>query len=222
MPILIQTKMEKPSLLLIGNGKMGSSFINQIRHLFQVTIVSPNSKPEYECKYFPCLSLVKTPFDYIIFAVKPYHISMVIKKLNTEAYNSNTKIISLIAGAKTNFYKQNLKVQCPIYLCMANLPVNSGNGIVAVYGPEELEFLNLLGQVIYCRSEDEIDKYTSVIGSGSGFVFHLLSIYEESAKKLDLGENVDTRQLILNLFKGTLQMGNQRIQSNPGRLDCQY
>jgi pyrroline-5-carboxylate reductase len=210
--------MEKPSLLLVGNGKMGSSFIHQIKHLFQTTVVSPNSKPNYECKYFSCLSKIDTLFDVIIFAVKPYQIEMVIKKLNTKAYNSNTKIISLIAGAKTDFFKQNLKSKCQIYLCMPNLPVKSGKGIVAVFGPEKLDFLNPLGQIIYCRTEDEIDKYTSVIGSGSGFVFHLLSAYEESAKQLDLGEDVDTRRLVLNLFKGTLEMAEKRMQSDKGRL----
>jgi pyrroline-5-carboxylate reductase len=181
--------------------------------------VSPNSKPSYECTYFSCLSEVKTVHDYIIFAVKPYHIQSVIQKLNVDAYGSNTKIISLIAGAKTNFFKLNLKTKCEIYLCMANLPVKSGNGIVAVFGPQKLDFLQHLGQVIYCRTEDEIDKYTSVIGSGSGFVFHLLSKYEESAKELDLGEDVDTRRLVLNLFKGTLQMANERIESsNSGKI----
>ena len=205
--------MEKPSLLLVGNGNMGSSFIYQLRHLFEITIVSPNTKPNFECAYFSCLSELTTHQDIIVFAVKPFQIQTVIKQLNQEAYSSKTKIISLLAGAKTNFFKSNLNKNCEIYLCMSNLPVKFGKGIVAVYGPKKLSFLENLGQVIYCRTESEIDKFTSIIGSGSGFVFEILSMYEEATKKLNLGEEVDIEKLIINLFEGTMDMAKERAKT---------
>ena len=97
---------------------------------------------------------------------------------------------------------------------MANLPVESGNGIVAVFGPEKLSFLESLGLVVYCKKEEEIDKYTSVIGSGSGFVFHLLSTYEEAANGLNLGEDIDSQKLVLNLFEGTIKMAKLRMEQS--------
>lgn len=206
--------MEKPSLLLVGNGNMGSSFIEQIRGLFRITIVSPNSKPSFPCTYFDSLSKVRSLHQVVIFAVKPYQIQQVIKLLHPSAYDSQTNVISLIAGVKTSFFRTNLQHPCQIFLCLGNLPVSSGNGILAVYGPHRLDYLERLGQVIYCRDEVEIDKYTSVVGSGSGFVFHLLSVYERAAQSLDLGENVDTSQLVLNLFEGTLKMAKDRMQKS--------
>lgn len=206
--------MEKKSLLLIGNGSMGSSFIKEIRSFFNITIVSPNSKPSYLCKYYKCLSLLTAPQDIIIFGVKPFQISTVIKKLNPDCYSQNTIIISLIAGANTSFFKENLQKKCKIYRCMANLPVRNGKGIVAVYGPEKLDFLEKLGQIIYCSNEDEIDKYTSIIGSGSGFVFHLLSTYEKATKELGVGKDVDSTELIMNLFEGSLLMARERISKD--------
>ena len=209
--------MNKKSLLLIGNGKMGSGFINTFRHLFEITIVSPNTKPAFECQYFSCLTQVTTHKDFIIFAVKPYQIKDVIQLLSPKAYNENTKVISLIAGAKTQFFLENLNSKPQIYLCMPNLPVKSGNGVVAVFGPEKLDFLESLGVVVYCKKEEDIDKFTSVVGSGSGFVFHLLSAYQKAAQGLDLGEEVDSQRLVLNLFEGTLQMAKLRMEKGNSR-----
>lgn len=41
--------------LLIGNGKMGSAFINRISNKFDMTVISPNSKPNYQSKYYRSL-----------------------------------------------------------------------------------------------------------------------------------------------------------------------
>jgi hypothetical protein len=68
-----------------------------------------------------------------------------------------------------------------------------------------------LGQIIYVNDEGDIDKYTAIIGSGSGFVFHILSVYEKAAKELGLGEDVDSRELVMKLFDGSLEMAKKRI-----------
>ena len=204
--------MQKQSLLLVGNGSMGSSFIFQLRSSFNITIVSPNSKPRFDCQYFTCLTQVKSHQDIIIFAVKPYQISSVLKNLNPGCYNEQSKVISLLLGAKTSFFREHLQNKCEIYICMPNLPVKFGKGILAVYGPKKLPFLEALGQVIYTKTEEEIYKFTGITGCGSGFIFHLLSVYEEAAKSFGIDEKVDTKQLVLNLFQGTLEMAVTRME----------
>lgn len=209
--------MEKQRMLHIGYGNMGSAFLIPLQKskLFEITVLSPNSKPNFECFYYSTEKDLqvnqngKAPFDYIIFAVKPYQIENILEELPPLLYNDSTKMISLIAGVKCEIFQAKLQGKPGIIRVMANLPVKDNQGVLAVYPSVKLEFLEILGQVIYCEEEVGIDKFTSIIGSGSGFCFHIFKAYEEATKKLDLPEGIDSKKLILNLFKGSLTMAER-------------
>jgi pyrroline-5-carboxylate reductase len=151
--------LNKNKFLLIGYGNMGSSFVHPLNKLVDLTVIDPINRPNFECTYLSSISELSGNFDYIIFAVKPFQLMQVLGDFKSEFLHSNSRVISLIAGAKSNVYHQALGDQVKVSLAMANLPVRVGKGVTAIYSDEKLEFLDYLGQTIYVGSEDEIGKY---------------------------------------------------------------
>jgi pyrroline-5-carboxylate reductase len=50
--------------------------------------------------------------------------------------------------------------------------------------------LNSIGKEIEVQTEDEIDKATAISGSGPAYIFYLLEVLEDSAKKLGFSDEV--------------------------------
>ena len=151
----------KSKFLLIGYGNMGSSFVHPLRNLHNLTIVDRSKRPKFNCNYFSSISELSGDYDYIIFAVKPFQLMQALEDFKPEFLNKNTRIISLIAGAKSNIFHQKLGENVKVSLAMANLPVKVGKGVTAIYSDEKLEFLDYLGQTIYVGDENEIGKKIS-------------------------------------------------------------
>ena len=148
--------MNKSKMLLIGNGNMGSCFINQIHHLFDLTVVDRSKQPQFSCNYLSSVEDLNDKFDTIVFAVKPFDLHKVLKRIDKRFMNDNCRLISLIAGTNSSMFKNFYGEDIKITLCMANLPVKVGKGIIAIYSDERLDYLNNLGQTIYLNKESDI------------------------------------------------------------------
>lgn len=196
----------KKSILLIGNGKLGSSFINRLHKSYNMTVVSPNSKPQVDIPYFNSVEKVKGRYDYMLFTMKPWNINDVIPLLTKNMVHENTVFISAIAGAPLSFFKQCLGEDAKVARIMPNLPISFGKGIIPVYPNIEIEFLQQLGRVIYVNEELDMNKFTAFTGSGSGFVFSMMQMYQEAFRTLNISAEFHERDVILDLFQGTIEM----------------
>lgn len=195
-----------PKLLLVGYGKMGKAFLAPLENDFEVTVVSPNSKPAPHVPYFPSVSLLKDTFDVVILAVKPWILADVLPIFPKTAYTNNTTFISIITGAGIDYFKQQLGAEARVVRVMPNLNVEVGQGIMAVYPDLKVDYLSKLGRLIYCKEERDIDRFTSFTGSGSGFVFALLEMYQKGSHALEFTTEFDRRQVIIELFEGSLAL----------------
>lgn len=148
--------MKKKNFLLIGYGNMGSSFVHRIQNIFDLTVVDRSKRPPFECNYYDSMKNLKDQYDFITFAVKPYQLKTILEDFDCNLLHDQSRIISLIAGAKSEIFKKRFGEKTKVSLCMANLPVKVGKGITAVYSDEKLEFLDYLGQTIYVNSQEEI------------------------------------------------------------------
>lgn len=191
-------------MLLVGNGKMGSSFIPLLRNDFDISVVSPNSKPKIPVQYYQNLSEAKNCYDYIVLAVKPQTLPSVISKITPDLHHKDTVFISMITGAKINYYKEVLGKQAKVVRLMPNLPCSIGKGIIAIYPNIDCEFLSKLGKCLYVDQEEDIDKFTSFTGSGSGFCFSIFEMYMNSSKKLGISTKIDEYDIILDMFEGAI------------------
>ena len=134
-----------------------------INNIFNITIVDRSKQPKFDCNYHSSISELSGDFDYIVFAVKPFQLKNALEDFKPEFLNKNTRIISLIAGAKSNVFHQSLGQNVKVSLAMSNLPVKVGKGVTAIYSDEKLEFLDYLGQTIYVGDENEIGKFFNFI-----------------------------------------------------------
>lgn len=193
-------------LLLIGYGKMGRAFLAPLESKFAVTVVSPNSKPGEGIAYFTSADQLKETFDVIVLAVKPWVLADVMAKLPASAYNAETTFISVITGAGISYFKEHLGEHAKVVRVMPNLCVQVGKGIMAVYPEINVDYLSGLGRLVYCKEEKDIDRFTSFTGSGSGFVFALLEMYQKGSQKLDFATEFNHREIIIELFEGSLEL----------------
>jgi pyrroline-5-carboxylate reductase len=58
-----------------------------------------------------------------------------------------------------------------------------------------------------------LDKYTSIIGSGSGFCYSIFEMYKQSSEALELDDSVNTQELIMNIFSGSIHLLKESQQS---------
>ena len=155
-------------------------------------------------------------FDYIIFATRPLELTNVFKKLKNINFNKKSIAISVIAGKKTQNFKNNLLNISKIVRVMPNMPALIGEGVHCIYANKslnkkeitEIDKLFLLsGKTLFFSSETFIDKATAVSGSGPGFIFKLIDIMQKSATNLGFSKN--TAEILINeTFKGTLNLLN--------------
>ena len=196
----------KKNILLIGNGKMGTSFTARLHKSYNMTVVSPNSKPKLDVPYFTSVDQVKGNYDYMLFAVKPWNLPQIIPLLNKSMFHKDTVFVSMIAGAPLSFFKQTLGERAKVVRIMPNLPIILGKGIIPVFPHIEVEFLKQLGKIIYVNEELDMNKFTSFTGSGSGFVFAMMEMYQDAYKSLKISSDFNEKEVILDLFQGAIDM----------------
>jgi pyrroline-5-carboxylate reductase len=194
-------------MLLVGNGKMGSSFVPLLKNEFKISVVSPNTKPQVPVEaYFRDLSEADSLYDYVVWAVKPQVLPKVIPTLRPSTFDRNTTFISMVAGANIEFFRNSLGRDAKVVRIMPNLPCSIGRGIVAMYPHADIQFLEKLGKVLPVDVEEDIDHFTSFTGSGSGFCFSIFEMYMKSAKKLNITTKIDEYDIILDMFEGAIQL----------------
>ena len=192
-------------MLLVGNGRMGSSLGIQFKNTFDMSIVDPLNAPEYKAKHYLYIDEVQDRYDYITFAVKPFMLPEVISKMNKFTYDKNTEILSVIAGVKRDYYQYKLGEDTNITILMTNLAAKVGKGIVVVNSKNRHDFLNDCGQVIYTNTEDEIDKFCAFIGSGPGFCYSIMEMMNKASGKLGFKSQVDNENVIIELFENSIE-----------------
>ena len=205
--------MQRKRMLLLGYGNMGSAFIERIRNDFELTVLSPNTKPPFECTYVKAYDDLEGVYDYIVLGFKPWIIHEALDQLGDKHHNEQTRFISLLAGKRTQLFKDRLGDNVKISIVMCNLPVRDGKGILAVYPKTQLPFLEKCGQVIYTENEDDIDKLCIIVGAGSGFCYNLLEMYVSASLKLNLDTKVDMDKIVYSVFKGSLESYEKSTKS---------
>lgn len=150
--------------------------------------------------------------EFILFAIKPQHFEELSKKID---FNSENKIISIMAGLKIARIRENTSDCLRIARVMPNTPCKIGQGMCAVAfeGFDEndknfiISLLNACGKVIPI-DERYFDAVTSISGSGPAYVYMFIDsminggmdgglTYEQS-KTLSVQTLIGTALLALN------------------------
>ena len=172
------------NILLIGCGHMGGSLMSGWSKSKNYTI-SVIDKKKYsilkkrnrnnKIKFFKSIDDINNHnnLDYIIFATRPPELTNVFKELKNANFNKKSVAISVIAGKKTEIFKNNLLNINKIVRVMPNMPALIGEGVHCIYTNKSInkkeikeidKLFSLSGKTLFFSSETFIDKATAVSG----------------------------------------------------------
>lgn len=207
---------------IIGSGVMGSAIAKVLAKKGQKVFV-------YDTSFAKAALLAKqknisadknlnnlAKADFIVVAVKPYHISDV----NLRAIKPSAVLVSIAAGVSLSKLQKFLAHK-KIVRTMPNLGLSVGQGIMAwkstSLSPKEKlatkKLLNLISENFEVKNESLIDSFTAIAGSGPAYFFLLAWCLEQSAKKLGFNP-AEARMLAEKTLNGAsaLQSGKSYEQ----------
>ena len=187
--------MEKPSILLLGGGRMGSAMVaGWVRAgLGPSYIVDPapaaSALSGHDVHVVTDAAAVPAGFrpDAVVLAVKPQSAAEAVPPV--APFVPGAVILSIMAG-KTIAAIQALVGPAPVVRAMPNTPAAIGEGFTAAFaGPGVTAaqttlcegLLQAVGEVAWLENEGQIDAVTALSGGGPAYVFLLAELLEAAA-----------------------------------------
>lgn len=158
--------------------------------------------------------------DWVVLAVKPSLVQSVLKDIGE--FIEDKLIISLAAAlpiAKIVSYTRNPKQK--VIRLMPNIPVAFNKGVIGIYVNTEVSeiekqqvskcFLEL-GNVFFCKNEDDLDAITVISGCGPAIASYCISMLAQAGEKYGLSKET-AEKIAIHTFEGTIQYLNQTHQT---------
>lgn len=145
--------------------------------------------------------------EIVIICVKPQNFKALKRMIKTDI--SNKLFISIMAGISIDQIKKSLGVEKVVRI-MPNLPLIVGRSVGGFSYSEELkkedrktinELVSLLGEHIYLKNEEQIDKVTALSGSGPAYFYYLAELMEEAGKEMGFSAE-DAKKLAIETLLG--------------------
>ena len=145
--------------------------------------------------------------DLFFLAVKPKDAISAYKEILRQY--KNPKIISFVAGIKTNKYKK-INKNIEFLRAMPNTSSKFNLSITGIYNSsfnktnlaKVVRIIKRVGMTILLNKESKIDAFTGIIGSGPAYFFYLLKTYEKKLLSLCDGNKSEVNKIIATLIKG--------------------
>lgn len=199
----------KPTITLIGCGKMGSALLRgwldsgTANHIF---VIEPSGLPD-EFKNYSEVSLAASlpSCDAFVLAIKPQIMKEICLSLNPP---SGTLALSIAAGQKIAEFEGYFGPKTPVVRAMPNTPAAIGQGISvaianAAVSPAQRDLADRLlaaaGQTAWVDDESLMDAVTALSGSGPAYVFYLIEVLARAGENAGL-----TADLAIRLARQTV------------------
>ena len=196
-------------ILFIGCGHMGSalltSWYKNTNNYF--TVVDPDQykkigkKFKKRCQSYKDIESISDikKFDIILFAIKPQIAHIVLKNFINLKFKKNILFITIVAGKKISFYNKFLPDKNHIIRAMPNMPAIIEEGMTClVHGKfiskkDKIKANSLFkwtGKYLWLKNENDLEKVTSISGSGPGYFFLFINCLEKAAKKIGFKNDI--------------------------------
>jgi len=218
-------------IAIIGCGNMGSSLAERLsppHHLFlHDRDWNWTKELAHQVNGEACQSLreaIEKP-QFIFLAVKPDNLKEV-APLILPYLKKDQVLISLLAGTSLVALKQDFPDSILVRI-MPNLAIRYGAGVVGLVDSPEMssplkqqlqELLSPLGG-LYWLKEDQIDAFTSLVGSGPAFILALIESVIEASIAMGFHRS-DAQELTLRMWQGSLTL-MQKTGQHPAELKWQ-
>ncbi len=199
-------------ILLVGCGHMGSALLHAWHeaNIASFTVLDPaNITLPEGVTHARHHNELNSLFDAIILAVKPQLIESVSPPLVLFKAKGGL-VISIAAGFQTHALKRIFGAS-PVLRLMPNLAAICKKGISALMSGDSLSedhrmmgerLAAAAGEFIWVETDDVVDNFTALAGSGPGFLFQLMQSFADVAEKLGFDE-YQAAQLTKSVFAGT-------------------
>lgn len=199
---ILNQGLVKPENITAADKKFADAEFELPAEFSQITITADNKAAAAEA-------------DYIILAVKPQIINLVLEDIKKEA--ASKVIISIAAGVKTELLAQYFGARAKIIRVMPNTPALVAEGMSALYYTSAVEadekafvdrIFNSLGKTVEVK-EEAMDAVTGLSGSGPAFVY----LFIEALSDAGVLKGLD-RQTALKLAAQTVKGGAEMVLSS--------
>jgi pyrroline-5-carboxylate reductase len=210
----MNTTDSKVTYILFGCGAMGSIILEHLvrldttksvtvieQHIQKMDIFSKNEKVTH---YTNTDTVMQDNFDVAIFAVKP-------QDFKTITLPKTDVLVSIMAGVSSRVLIDHFSHDRVVRV-MPNTPAQLGFGMTGLLAspavsPEYRETIttlfNQMGKTVWLESDDDIDRFTAIAGSGPAYVYRFVQDYIRAAEAL--GET-DVQPIIMQVMLGALEM----------------
>ena len=142
-------------------------------------------------------NLASIDFDLIVLAVKPKDALSAEQSILKHA--PTAIILSVVAGIGIEKYSQPKS----IIRVMPNTACAFGKGVTAIYALDQSSaafssansLFRKVGHVLTLQNEDEMHRFTSIIGSGQAFLFQVLNTYLKELEKISSTDQVAAQSM---------------------------
>ena len=142
-------------------------------------------------------NLASIDFDLIVLAVKPKDALRAAQSILKHA--PTAIILSVVAGIGIEKYSQPKS----IIRVMPNTACAFGKGVTAIYALDQSSvafssansLFRKVGHVLTLQNEDEMHRFTSIIGSGQAFLFQVLNTYLKELEKISSTDQVAAKSM---------------------------
>lgn len=146
--------------------------------------------------------------EYLLFAVKP----QIFREIMGDFRDTKAvAVISIMAGIKSDFIKNNMPKDCSVIRVMPNTPCMVGSGMICVAENDNktaidftCEILGATGKVLV-MPESKFDAVTAVSGSGPAYVYMFIEAMALAGEKLGLSLS-DARIMAAETLIGASKM----------------
>ncbi|MEL6213541.1 MAG: pyrroline-5-carboxylate reductase dimerization domain-containing protein, partial [Pseudomonadota bacterium] len=210
-------------ILMAGCGKMGGALLRrwaaETPHDFVVVDPAGPETPDGVVAHKSIEPLTGQVFDVLIVAVKPQMIEAVAPNY-AEVLSSDALVVSMAAGFSIDNLARVFGGR-PAARIMPNLPVEIGRGVSgallgAACGPPHKSFVQALmaptGALIWLETEDGLDRFTAMAGSGPGYVFEIARLFGAATEALGFSPS-EARDMVLATLQGAAELAQQSDRS---------
>ncbi len=152
--------------------------------------------------------------DIVVIAVKPQDYASAVDPI-ASAFHDKQIVVSLAAGVTMRTLKKKLP-NCRIVRAVPNLPAVIHRGVIGFLceandaGLETVaeDLLKPLGEVIQVKDEDELETVLVSCSGGTGFVFELMTYFQEWITEHGFDEKV-ARGMVVETFLGAALLASE-------------
>ena len=224
--------LRKDTILIVGAGNMGFAFLSALLdskiNPKQINIIDKNPAAKLKkiskankINLFKSIDElnINTKISITLLSIKPNQLDGIF----TEDFNNKTKnsiLVSIVAGKTMSTLKKLSYSNKNIARAMTNTPVTVGWGTSIVFFSKTTTsknkdkttyLLELVGLVDEVKNEKYIDSFTALFGSGPAYLYLLIEIWSDLAKKHGLK---NSEEMVVQTMLGSLLL-LLKTQDNP-------